>query len=137
MLSTLKAEAGADLKDKEHCEKVRAENSREAVVTSRAIDEITDKIAKLLKEIEEIVAEVAEKKAAIEEHKKALKEATELREAEHAEWLKTDKDDGDAAELVKQAKEVLEEFYADNKLVLAQGGQPEVEAGKAPPPPPT
>merc|ERR1719421_656026 len=138
MISTLKAESETDLKEKEYCEKARAENTRDAQVKSRTIDELTDKITKLESEIKEMEAQIEEMKEAIDKLMKELKEATELREKEHAEW---DKNDKAAAELVMQAKDVLASFYTDNKLVLAQRSKEPyvyeaVEAGQAPPPPP-
>merc|ERR1719421_2389879 len=93
MISTLKEEAGTDLKEKEECEKARAENTRDAQVKSRTIDELTDKINKLEEEIKEMEAEVKEKEEAIATLVKELAEATALREKEHAEWQQNDKDD--------------------------------------------
>jgi len=140
MITTLKAEGETDLKQKEECEKSRAENTRDAQVKSRTIDELTDKITKLESEIAEMEAEIKEKNEAIATLQQELKEATELRAKENAEWKASDADDKAAAELVNNAKEVLASFYSDNKLVLAQQAPyvyEAVEAGKAPPPPPT
>merc|ERR1719453_492884 len=137
MIATLKEEAEADLKQKEECEKTRAEKARESALSARAIDEMTDKITKLNAEIKEIVAEVAEKVAAGKKIQEEMKAATELREKEKAEWVTSDAEDKAAAELVGQAKDVLEGFYKDNNLVLAQRREVPVVAGEAPPPPPT
>merc|ERR1719162_1062012 len=57
-----------------------------------------------------------------------LKKAADIRKAENGNWKKTDADDEAAAEMVKTAQGVLEKFYKDNKLVLAQ---------QAPKPPPS
>merc|ERR1719498_1526025 len=135
MLATLKAEQEEDLIQKEACEKERAEKTRESVVSSRSIDEMSDAIAKLMAEIKELLAEKKEAEESIEELKKALAEATLQREKEHAEWVTSDAEDKQAAEIVGQAKDVLDAFYADNNLVLVQAVP--VEAGQAPPPPPT
>merc|ERR1719375_2657194 len=82
MIATLKEEAEADLKQKEECEKARAEKARESALSARAIDEMTDKIAKLNAEIKEIVAQVAEKVAAVKKIEEEMEAATELREKE-------------------------------------------------------
>merc|ERR1719203_995807 len=87
-----------------------------------------------------LVADIAKLKAEIEgveaEHKKVeeeLKAATRIRDDEHAAWKVTDKDDKAAEETVLSARDVLENFYKENKLVLAQKGK---APGEAPPPPP-
>merc|ERR1719473_1974810 len=82
------------------------------------------------------MAEIAEKEAAVADLKKQLKEATQNRELENAEWVSSDQVDKAAAETVANAKEVLESFYKDNKLVLVQGREVPLVAGEAPPPPP-
>merc|ERR1712008_268920 len=121
MLVLLKKEQEEDLKIKEDCEKTRAEDTRDAIVASRAMDELSDKITRLETEIEEI--------------EKELKEATKIREEETAEFEKNKKDDEAAAVLVANAREVLAKFYQENAL-LQQQPQFTSEAGEAPPPPP-
>merc|ERR1719388_501280 len=65
------------------------------------------------------------------------------RAKENAEFKAAKADDEAAAVLVGKSKDVLEKFYSDNGLALAQVkshahvAQPEVAAGEAPPPPPT
>merc|ERR1711956_17685 len=89
----LKKEQEEDLKIKEDCEKTRAEDTRDAIVASRAMDELSDKITRLESEIEEIEKEIEEKTTEIEEIEKELKEATKIREEETAEFEKNKKDD--------------------------------------------
>jgi cell division septum initiation protein DivIVA len=137
MVEVLKSEEGTDLETKETCEADRAKNTRDAATTSRTMDETTEAISKLNAEIEEIKAEIVEKKEAIASTEKALEEATANREKEHAEWQATNRDDKEAVDTVKQAKEVLSGFYADNNLMLVQHKQKlKQEPGAAPPPPP-
>merc|ERR1719487_1504692 len=103
-------------------------DTRDAIVASRDIDEMSDKITHLT----EVIAE----------HKKTkeeLEKATRMREDENAAWKKTDKDDKLAAETVMSAMEVLENFYKENDLVFVQKNKQPVtgmKAGEAPPPPP-
>merc|ERR1719316_1548284 len=65
------------------------------------------------------------------------------RTKENVEYKAAKADDEAAAVLIGKSKDVLEKFYSDNGLALAQTGsrvrvaQPEVVAGEAPPPPPT
>merc|ERR1712113_338405 len=48
MITTLKKEEETDLKTKEKCEKDRMDDTREAITLSRTIDELSDKITKLV-----------------------------------------------------------------------------------------
>jgi len=140
MIATLKEEEDEDLKNKEACEADRAEDTREAIVLSRAMDDATDSITRLQAEIEDIKAEVKEKEAAKKETIEQLKAATEQRKGEKKEFEEALADDEEMAKVVAKAKAVLETFYKENELMLVQR-QPEVqeaiEAGKAPPPPPS
>jgi len=139
MIAQLQDEENADLEIKQKCEKDRMDNTREAIVASREIDEMSDHITKLTEEIAECKKTIEE---LIAEHKKteeALKKATRQREDEHAEFLKTDADDKAAAETVHSAMEVLENFYKENDLMFVQKNKQPVTgmaAGEAPPPPP-
>jgi len=137
MIKLLKDEENKDLEIKETCEDDRMSNTRKAILAARAMDEMTETIMKLEADIKKLGEEIESLEA---EHKKVTEElasATKIRKDEHAAWLVTDKDDKDAADTVKNAKEVLENFYKENKLVLVQHGKaPVVAAGEAPPPPP-
>jgi len=138
-LEVLKGEEATDLENKEGCEKDRAADTRDAIKTSRAMDELSEDISALKAKIAELTAEIKEKEARVLEITEELKEIKEQREKENAEFLVSKKDDEDAAALVEQSKNVLQSFYADNNLMLVQGSgkQPFTsEAGKAPPPPP-
>jgi len=135
MLELLKEEEDEDQKIKEDCEKTRAEDTGNAVVLSREMDDLSDKVEKLESEIEDIVKEVEEKTEEIKEIKKELKEATKIREEETAEFKQNKKDDEEAAVLVGNAKKVLTDFYKENAF-LQQQPQFVSKAGDAPPPPP-
>merc|ERR1712066_228303 len=114
-------------------------HTRSAIVASRDIDEMTELMRKLSAEIADCKKKIEE---LMEEHKKTKEElakATKMREDENAAWKATDADDKAAAATVQSAKDVLEKFYKDNKLVFVQQGkQPvtDMAAGEAPPPPP-
>jgi len=139
MVTMLKDEEADDLKQKETCEDDRATDTRTAIKLSREMDEMTETIMALKSEIEEISKDIAEKEEEVLSTKKELEELTKIREEENKEYLIAKADDEAASELVAQAKGVLESFYKENNLMLAQtaGRQPFVsEAGKAPPPPP-
>jgi len=143
MVKVLQAEEAEDLQKKEQCETNRAADTRSAIKTSRTMDELSDDITVGKSKIQEIIAEIKDKEDEVAATEQELKEATEMREKENAEWRITDKDDKDAKALVLSALDVLAKFYSENGLMLSQLGkkgvaaQPfESEAGKAPPPPP-
>jgi len=135
MIKTLNADEAEDLEIKEECEKNRMKDTREAALTSRSIDDMTDTMAKLTEEIAQIVKDIASMTEQIKKTTEELEVATELRKKEKAEWHQSDADDKAAVELVVQAKDVLANFYKENDLNFLQKA-PTVEAGAAPPPPP-
>jgi len=141
MITTLKDEQAHELAEKEVCEEDRMSDTKDAVDGARAIDELTDEVNRWRAEIAEIQAEIDEKEAEIKKIEEELKKATKIREEETAEWERDNEDDTAAIELVGSAKDVLENFYAENGLnlmqhkpAMLQHGQP---AGEAPPPPPS
>merc|ERR1719238_2398905 len=139
MIKQLQSEEDKDLEIKQTCEKDRMEDTREAIVSSRSIDEMTDQITHLTEVIAECKKTIEELIAEHKKTKEELDKATRMREDENAAWKKTDKDDKLAAETVMSAKEVLEGYYKDNGLVFVQKAKQPVEgmaAGDAPPPPP-
>merc|ERR1719252_236604 len=139
MIKTLKEEEDKDLEIKQTCEDDRMKDTRDAIVASRDIDEMSDEITHLTEVIAECKKTTEELVAEHKKTKEELEKATRMREDENAAWKKTDKDDKLAAETVMSAKNVLEGFYKDNDLVFAQKSKQPVEgmaAGEAPPPPP-
>jgi len=85
-------------------EQTRKEKTAAVETLHAEIDELSASIAKLTQEITDLTAEIA----AID---KAVAEATEIREAEHAENTQTIKDAQEAQTAVSQAVTVLKEFY--------------------------
>jgi len=140
ILTMLQEEEATDITKKEACETSRADNTREAITFSRDVDENTDTMTRLMSEVEKLEAEIKENQDAIEVLEKQMQEATEQRTAENEAYTKDKADDAEAAETVQSAYDVLEGFYKDNDLMLLQRRSAEpvpVEAGKAPPPPPS
>jgi len=139
MVTDLKAEEAADLQMKETCESDRATDTRESIVTAREMDELTENMDALAAKVKELAAEIDDKEAQVVAINKELADALAERTAEHKEYLVNKQDDHDAAVLVNDAKNVIQQFYTDNGLMLAQLAhkQPfESVAGEAPPPPP-
>merc|ERR1719410_1189799 len=140
MVKTLKDEEASDLENKEDCEKNRADDTRKAVVLSRAMDDATDTITRLESEIAEIKSDIKDRKKSISKAEEELEGAKRQREDENTEFKANLKDDEEMASVLAKAKSVLEDFYKENDLMLVQR-QPEVaeqlKAGEAPPPPPS
>jgi len=141
MIETLKDEQKHEQAEKEVCEKDRMDDTKDAVDGARAIDETTDTVNRWRAEIAELQAEIEAKEAEIKKIEEELKAATTLRGEETADWERDNEDDAAAIELVGSAKDVLENFYAENNLGLVQRKpamlQQKQPAGAAPPPPPS
>merc|ERR1719375_443591 len=141
MIETLKDEEKEDLKSKEECEESRMEQTDEARKASIEIDDASDAISREQAKIAEWKDQIAQKEEEIKKLNEELKEATDAREKEKAEFEKNKADDEAAADLIDKAMGVLKTFYEENfELLQAQGGAKQpivVEAGKAPPPPPS
>lgn len=142
MLQVLQTEETSDLAKKEDCEKDRADNTRDAIVMARAIDDLTDDINALRAKIDEMTQAKAEKQERVQEINKELKDMLDIRQAENKVFAQEQQDDQAAAALVQRSRDVLANFYSENNLMsLVQGGrtsrQPfKTKAGEAPPPPP-
>jgi chromosome segregation ATPase len=142
MVSDLHEEADEDLKVKETCEADRMSNTKTAKKSAQAMDDETALINRKKADIEAMQKEIAGIVAHIKELKLQLEEAMIQRTKENVEYKAAKADDEAASVLIGKSKDVLEKFYQDNGLALAQTRvvkqrQPEVVAGEAPPPPPT
>merc|ERR1719456_1071142 len=147
MVSDLHEEADEDLKTKETCEADRMSNTKTAKKSAQAMDDQTALINRKKADIEAMQKEIAGIVAHVKELKLQLEEAQIQRAKENREYKAAKAQDEAAAVLIGKSKDVLEKFYSDNGLALAQtasrvaqhGGsaQPEVVAGEAPPPPPS
>lgn len=145
LVAQLEDEAKEDLEKKEQCETDMAASTREASLTSRQIDTLSDAITKAQGAIEELEAQLKEQRATLEDLKETL--VTVEREAEDRtkQYKVSLADDEKAVELVVQAMDILKNFYSEKGLALAglhratiRATQPDLEvvAGEAPPPPP-
>merc|ERR1740138_336067 len=138
MISNLKGEEETDLENKEGCEHDRAEDTREAIVLGRGMDDHTDSITEAENRIVEIKDQIKDNKAEIKSLNEELDQATTDRKDEKTLWQANNGNDQAAADLVESAKGVLSDFYKDNDLMFLQNKKMDpVTAGEAPPPPPT
>jgi len=129
MIKTLKEEGEEDVKKRDQC-KEQYQKINSTVSDLQWKVEVNDaKIAKLEKKIEKSKAEKEQTIKDIEQVQKDLKEMKDNRENENQAFLEAKKADEDAIKLIKEAKDVLAEFYSKNKMKIsfAQGGKPEFE----------
>jgi len=136
----LDSEEETDIKNKEECESERMKNTQQAKLVSKEIDTNVETMDRLTDQIDAAMKTVKEIEAEIEDLETSKKEAGEQRSKENAEYTSAKADDAAAVGLIENAMGVLENFYAENGLMLAQVRrvkQPFVEAGEAPTPPPS
>merc|ERR1719460_2529524 len=142
-IADLKAEEETDMKEKEMCEKERAERTQRVQIYSKQIDMSTEVIGRLTEHIAASQKQVDQINVEIKENEDAKKEATEIRNKEKIEYGESVDDDTAAGKVVENAIEVLKSFYKNNELnapgllqVRAQRMQQQ-EPGEAPTPPPS
>merc|ERR1719198_220793 len=111
MIKALGQDEEQDLQMKQTCEKDRMSDTRKALLASRAIDDMTDKITQLEEEIAGLAKEIEGLQAEFKSVEEELDAATKMRRDEHSAFLETDQDDKAAAETIKSAKAVLAKFY--------------------------
>merc|ERR1719395_293490 len=120
MVSDLHEEADEDLKTKETCESDRMTNTKTAKKSAQAMDDETALINRKKADIEAMQTEIAGIVAHVKELKLQLEEAMIQRTKENVEYKAAKADDEAASVLIGKSKDVLEKFYADNGLALAQ-----------------
>merc|ERR1719362_1916887 len=113
MVAMLRKEENTDLTIKEKCEADRSANTRDAILTSRAIDELTDQITALNNEIADLKGRIEAKQNEVKEMESQQKEADEMRDAEKVEYEKNEADDKEAVKLVQDATKVLQDYYTE------------------------
>jgi len=143
MIKDLRDEYDEDMKTKEDCEADRMANTKTAKKTAQAMDDQTALINRKKATIADCQAEIKAIDEKTKETNLQRDEATVARRKEKLEYEAAKAMDEAAATLIASAKDVLQKFYTDNGLALAQvhkqarHTQPVVTAGEAPPPPPT
>merc|ERR1719240_1594963 len=120
MVSDLHEEADEDLKTKETCEADRMSNTKTAKKMAQSMDDETALINRKKADIEAMQKEIAGIVAHVKELKLQLEEAQIQRAKENTSYKASKADDEAAAVLIGKAKDVLQKFYADNGLALAQ-----------------
>merc|ERR550537_1418731 len=124
MIAKLTAEAAEEADQKSFCDEEIGESKAKQADLSGKLDKTTARIskaeagkAKLLEEIKTLETEISEMDA-------GQAEATQVRQEEHAEYLKASKDFKDSAAAVAKAIDVLQEYYG-GAFVQVSAKQPE------------
>merc|ERR1719421_367719 len=140
LIEELETEESDDLKTKEQCEKERMENTQEAKMVSKEIDTNVETIDRLTAQIEAAEKMIKQIEAEIQDLEVEIRDAGDNRAKENKEYMAAEADDMAAVGLIEDAKGVLEKFYQESGLMLAQvrrvKAEPFVAAGEAPTPPP-
>merc|ERR1719191_1130772 len=144
MIAKLKTEEQNDANEKEMCERERATGNKKVAMESREIDTNTETIDRLTKEIEAANTRIAEILQEVEDLNTAQADADAQRQKEADEHASAKSDDQQAVQVVGTATKVLEDFYKNNGLMLAQidttpapAGEGVGTGGVAPTPPPS
>jgi hypothetical protein len=140
-IADLKEEEEADMKEKEMCEKERAERTQRVQIYSKQIDMSTAVIGRLTEHIAASQKQVDQINVEIKENEDAKRDATEIRNKEKVEYGASVDDDTAAGQVVENAIAVLKSFYQNNELnapgfVQVRAAKME-EPGEAPTPPPS
>merc|ERR1719487_1404988 len=120
MISDLRKEYDEDMKTKENCEADRMSNTKTAKKTAQAMDDATALINRKKAFIADNNAEIAAGDENTKETNLQRSEAQVARNKEKLEYEAAKADDEAAAKLIMASKGVLEKFYSDNQLALAQ-----------------
>merc|ERR1719161_3244248 len=120
MISDLRTEYDEDMSTKETCESDRMANTKTAKKSAQAMDDQTALISRKKQTIADCQAEIEAIDAKTKETNLQRDEATIARGKENREYKAAKADDEAAAKLIQAAKDVLQKFYEDNGLALAQ-----------------
>merc|ERR1719191_1576968 len=146
MIAKLKTEEQNDANEKEMCERERATGNAKVAALSKKVDTNTETIDRLTKEIEAANTRIKEILQEIDDLNKAQADADAQRQNEADEHASAKSDDQQAVQVVGTATKVLEDFYANNGLMLTQtkidttpapAGEGVGTGGVAPTPPPS
>jgi len=118
ILVDLRKEAERDEKDKNRCEKLMATKAFETKELNYAIADNTEEIERNQAIVEKMKGVIQTKQEAIAAIQEEVKNASELRKEQNAEYNKSRSDDETAVELLDKAIAALAKFYTDNKVFL-------------------
>lgn len=125
LIQELQDEESADIAKRDECkEEYKNINSTISDLDWKIeVNQATiDKLTKRIKELEDEKTQTIED---IKDIKKEIKDMKDTRKGENDDFLAAKKDDEDAIKLLKQAKDVMAEFYKKNEIELGktQGGE--------------
>lgn len=118
ILADLRTEAERDEKDKNRCEKLMATKAYETKELNYAIADNTEEIERNQAIVEKMKGVIQTKQEAIAAIQEEVKNASELRKEQNAEYSKSRSDDEEAVKLLDKANAALAKFYTDNKVFL-------------------
>jgi len=129
MIGILRKEEDSDLRSKDDCEAQRMQLTRVVAMKSRDMDTLSQKMGSARSQNALSAQQISLKQTTIEENRKELKAAQDVRDAEKSQWLKTNKDNIDAAATIRKAKDVLAGFYEAHAEEKMYAGKQEESIG--------
>merc|ERR1719379_3130288 len=133
MVSDLKAEKAADVKQKDFCVEALHKNSMALEMKARDIEQLDGKIAELTATIETLTKEIEALTAEVAEMQTQLKRAGEDRELENDDFQKVVADQRATQQILTSALEKLKGFY-DKAFLQTRAARAKQPAGPPPPP---
>eukprot|EP00747_Dinoflagellata_sp_TGD_P138696 gnl/TRDRNA2_/TRDRNA2_175812_c2_seq7.p1 gnl/TRDRNA2_/TRDRNA2_175812_c2~~gnl/TRDRNA2_/TRDRNA2_175812_c2_seq7.p1 ORF type:complete len:447 (+),score=178.14 gnl/TRDRNA2_/TRDRNA2_175812_c2_seq7:2-1342(+) len=134
MIENLRDEEAADIEHKDRCEAQQAANANEISDLQHFLKKNDEKIGRMNDEAEAMNVKIETLVAEMKEIDKELKELLDMRNEEHAKFVKALEDDMNAKALMESALEALTSFYKKNKMPVGfiQGPSYSVDKDKAP-----
>merc|ERR1719443_1874924 len=133
MVSDLKAEKAADVKQKDFCVEALHKNSMALEMKKRDIEQLDGKIAELTSLIETLTKEIEDLRAEVAEMQIQLKRAGEDRELENNDFQAVVADQRATQQILTAALDKLKGFY-DKAFIQTRATKASQPAGPPPPP---
>jgi chromosome segregation ATPase len=133
MVSDLKAEKAADVKQKDFCVEALHKNSMALEMKKRDIEQLDGKIAELTSLIETLTKEIEDLRAEVAEMQIQLKRAGEDRELENNDFQAVVADQRATQQILESALAKLKGFY--EKAFLQERAKRAAQPAGPPPPP--
>jgi hypothetical protein len=111
MVADLKVQQTKEVEKKDLCNKELNENEKMTYTTKETLADLKDKIAGLETTLEKLAGEIKAAKAEIADMQVAIKQASEVREKENAEFQEEITDQRTMQAILKKAAERMEQVY--------------------------
>lgn len=125
MMEILRKEEQDDIAHRDRCENSQNANSNALDDVNKAIKDSNAKLGRLDAQEDQLTQDLDAVKDDIDDTKKKMAELLDLRNGDHADFVKALKDDMDAVDLIKAALVRLTKYYKENKVAVSMLQQPQ------------